>query len=90
MKLKGILLASAALGLMAGGAAVAADPSEEGGEIQCQGINSCKGHGECAASDGSHECGGKNACKGKGWVSVKTEKECVDKGGKVIAEDSDS
>lgn len=52
--------------------------------VRCGGINECKGKSEC---DGPRNgCAGANECKGKGWVSVKSAKECTDKGGKVIAE----
>ena len=81
MKLRGILIASAALGLM--GAGVSCAGEAEGGEVKCAGINSCGGKGECAAADGSHDCGGKNSCKGKGWVHVDSEQVCTDQGGVV-------
>ena len=41
-----------------------------------------RGTGACAGGDNA--CGGQNGCKGKGWVETKTEKECTDKGGKVV------
>ncbi len=85
MKLKGMVIASAALGLMtAGGATTAAAGSQEGGEVKCAGINSCAGKGECGAADGSHDCGGKNSCKGKGWIEVDSAEECTEKGGTVL------
>jgi len=87
MKLKGILVASAALGLLAGGATVAGAAEHgkgEGGEVKCQGINACKGQGDCGAPDGSHDCGGKNSCKGKGWIKVGSAEECEEKGGTVL------
>lgn len=85
MKLKGILVASAALGLMAGGATAAfADHHEGGGEVKCAGINGCAGKGECGAADGSHDCSGKNSCKGKGWVKAESAEACTDKGGTVV------
>lgn len=87
MKIRGIAIATAALGLMAGGAVVASAASAEGGEVKCAGINSCKGKGECSAADGSHDCGGKNSCKGKGWVSAASAEECKKKGGTVLEEE---
>ena len=81
MKLKGILVASAALGLLA--AAPAAMAEEGKSEVKCAGINGCGGQGECGAADGSHDCGGKNSCKGKGWVNTSAE-NCEEKGGKVL------
>ncbi len=82
MKLRGILIASAALGLLAGGMGCASEA--EGAATKCAGINGCKGHGECAAADGSHDCGGKNACKGKGWIKVDSAEECTAQGGTVL------
>ena len=82
MKLRGILIASAALGLMSAGVSCAGEA--EGGEVKCAGINSCGGKGECAAADGSHDCGGKNGCKGKGWVHADSKQVCTDQGGKVL------
>ncbi|HZW88403.1 MAG TPA: hypothetical protein VFF12_04935 [Myxococcaceae bacterium] len=60
----------------------AAGHDKAGGEVKCAGINSCKGSGSCAG--GGHGCGGQNGCKGQGWVPTKTEKECTDKGGKIV------
>ena len=53
--------------------------------VNCTGVNECKGKGACGAADGSHSCAGKNECKGKGWIAAASEKECTDKGGKVLA-----
>jgi hypothetical protein len=83
MKLRGVVIASAALGLLAGGPGTALAAHHEGGEVKCEGINGCGGKGECAAADGSHDCGGKNSCKGKGWVTAKSAEECTEKGGTV-------
>ena len=49
---------------------------------QCAGINACKGQGSCAGADNA--CKAQNSCKGKGWVETKSDKECTDKGGKVV------
>ena len=87
MKLQGILIASAALGLLAGGASLMADNARaEGGEVKCAGINKCGGQGECAAVDGSHSCSGQNSCKGKGWVHTTSAEDCTDKGGTVLGD----
>ncbi len=83
MKLRGILVASAALGLMAAGGAGMAHAEEEG-KVKCAGINGCSGKGECAAADGSHGCSGKNSCKGKGWVHAPSAEQCAEQGGTVI------
>jgi hypothetical protein len=81
-KVTGFLIASAAAGLVLSGAvgAIAAD-EKTGGDVYCSGINSCKGAGACAGA--GHGCAGKNGCKGQGVVKS-TEKECKDKGGKVV------
>ena len=83
MKLRGILVASAALTLLAA-APVAFSAEAEGSKVKCQGINSCAGKGACGAADGSHDCGGKNSCKGKGWIEVDSAEECTEKGGTVL------
>jgi len=62
-----------ALGLSATAQADHHEMGEKGEKIKCEGVNSCKGHGECATA--SHDCGGKNACAGKGWVKM-TKAEC--------------
>ena len=84
MRIKGVLIASAALGLLAGGATAASAAHHESGGVKCIGINSCAGKGECGAPDGSHDCSGKNSCKGKGWVNVDSAEECAEKGGTVL------
>jgi len=86
MKVRGILVATAALGLLAAAPALASH--HEDGEsaddgVKCAGINGCAGKGECAAADGSNDCSGKNSCKGKGWVHTDSAKECTDQGGTV-------
>ena len=82
MKLRGILVASAALTLLAA-APVVFSAEGDGGKVKCEGINSCAGKGACGAADGSHDCSGKNSCKGKGWVKVDSAKACTDQGGSV-------
>jgi hypothetical protein len=59
-------------------------PAPAATTVKCQGINACKGQGSCASADNS--CKGQNGCKGQGWLATSTEKECTDKGGKVMAE----
>jgi uncharacterized membrane protein len=84
-KALGFAVAAAVVGMLATGYQFSADEKKaDEGSVKCAGINSCKGHGACAAADGSHACAGKNDCKGKGWVKVKTDKECTDKGGTVV------
>ena len=84
MKLQGILVASAALGLLFAGPSFAQSDESESAEVKCSGVNGCSGKGECAAADGSHDCGGKNSCKGKGWMKVGSAEECTEQGGTVL------
>jgi hypothetical protein len=86
---KGAAVATAVFALLAGSASAEdkgkMDKSgkEGGATVQCSGINGCKGQGACHSA--ANSCKGENACKGKGWVEAKSEKECKDKGGKVVA-----
>ena len=85
--MKGAAVAAAVCSLFAAGAARAAekaDKHKEGAKaVSCAGINACKDQGSCAGADNA--CKAQNSCKGKGWVETKSEKECKDKGGKVLA-----
>ena len=87
-KALGFVVAAAVVGMLAGGHNFAGETKKDTGKtVKCSGVNSCKGHGECASADGSHACAGKNECKGKGWVKVKTEEECTKKGGTVMKDE---
>jgi hypothetical protein len=77
----GVLVAGAAAGLILSGAVSARADEKSGGDVYCAGINSCKGQGTCAGAGNS--CAGENSCKGKGIIKS-TEKECQEKGGKVV------
>jgi uncharacterized membrane protein len=77
----GAVLAAAALGFAIAGATLAV-PASAATEIKCSGINSCKGHSECASANSS--CKGQNSCKGQGWLPTASADECVAKGGKVV------
>jgi len=80
---KGTVIAAAVCSMFAAGTAQAAERTKEMPRaVQCAGINACKGQGSCAGADNA--CKAQNSCKGKGWVETRTEKECTDKGGKVI------
>ncbi|MHB1845678.1 MAG: BufA2 family periplasmic bufferin-type metallophore [Deltaproteobacteria bacterium] len=79
--LKGAVLAGAVAGLFTGGNALAASKAKKA-DVNCAGINACKGQGSCAGADNS--CKAQNSCKGKGWVTV-SAKECKAKHGKVVA-----
>ena len=79
---KGVLIASAAAGLILGGAVLARADEKSGGEmIHCAGINACKGQAACAGAGNS--CAGQNSCKGKGWVETSKD-DCMKKGGKLL------
>lgn len=51
-------------------------------DVQCAGVNACKGQGECGGK--GHDCAGKNGCKGAGWVHQATEADCITAGGTVV------
>jgi len=53
--------------------------SKDTDKVECHGINSCKGKGECGGP--GYECAGNNSCKGQGWLT-KTKAECLKAGGK--------
>jgi len=84
---KGVLIATAAAGLiLAGNLSRAAEHEEKaGGEVSCAGINACKGQGSCAGGSSGNACAGKNACKGQGVSKAASAEECTKKGGKVVA-----
>ena len=74
---KSVLLASAAAGLLAAGTLLvpAAALAED---VECHGVNSCKGTGQCGGK--GHSCAGQNTCKGQGWVKMDKD-ACLKKGG---------
>jgi hypothetical protein len=82
--LKGAAIAASVAGLFAAStlASPAAHAKAATKVVKCSGANECKGKGGCKGA--GNECKGKNGCKGKGWVDMKTDKECTDKGGKVV------
>jgi len=88
-KMTGVLLASAAAGLILAGCAgngTKSASAETGakakkvGMFQCHGANSCKGTSSCKTA--TSQCKGLNSCKGKGWIPH-TKSHCVEAGGKV-------
>lgn len=86
--LQGLAIAAAVASLFASAAhaadKAAATPKKDAkvaAKVRCEGINSCKGTGECGGKSGN-SCAGTNECKGKGWIQV-PEKECKAKGGTV-------
>lgn len=80
---KGLVVASAVAALFASKAAVAGshEGKAEANKVKCEGVNECKGKGECGGA--THDCAGKNECKGKGWIEI-TAEECKAKGGKIL------
>ena len=76
----GATLAVAAAGLFLSGTAVVVAADTKEAKVQCAGVNACKGKSECSSA--KNGCSGKNACKGQGWIMM-TEKQCLEKGGKV-------
>lgn len=64
----------------AGVAAPAAGSGEKVSQVDCAGVNECKGKGTCKQE--THGCGGQNECKGKGVLAM-TEEDCKAKGGTV-------
>jgi len=69
------LVASTAAALFLAGLAVSAIAQEPGAEakVKCEGVNSCKGHGECKSAQNA--CKGKNGCGGQGFLMM-TKAEC--------------
>ena len=78
----GMAAATAAFALLAAGAPILASDGNDGA-VKCAGVNECKGTSECKTA--TSECKGLNGCKGEGWVTMRTAKECVAAGGKVIS-----
>ena len=86
--LKGALIASAVASMFVVAHAEdkkAAAPAKDkaAASVMCAGVNECKGKGECGGKGMANECKGKNECKAKGVMSMKTDKDCTTKGGKV-------
>ena len=81
-KTRGVLIATAAAGLILAGTVTArADEKAGGDKVQCAGVNSCKGQGACGGA--GHACAGKNSCKGQGWVEMGKD-QCLKQGGKIV------
>ena len=82
MNIKGAMIAASVAGMFAMGAArVASAADKKGEEVNCHGINGCKGQSSCHGA--GNACAGKNGCKGQGNMKVSKE-ECQTKGGKVV------
>ena len=48
-------------------------------DVQCFGINACKGQGSCKGANNA--CKGQNSCKGKGFVMESSADDCTNAGG---------
>ena len=83
--MKGAVIAAAVGSLFASGAAQAKEKEKKASSasVKCAGVNECKGHSSCASANNA--CKGQNGCKGQGVTETKNDKECSDKGGKVVA-----
>ncbi len=82
MTMKGTLIAATVASLFSSAGVSTAYAAEKGDgeQVDCAGINECKGHGSCAGN--GHACAGKNGCKGQGNTKV-SKKDCLAKGGKM-------
>ncbi|MGH8699860.1 MAG: BufA2 family periplasmic bufferin-type metallophore [Burkholderiales bacterium] len=65
-KLTGIALATVAAGMFA---MTAAGPvSAQAAKVKCEGVNACKGKGDCKGAKNS--CKGQASCKGQGFTEM--------------------
>ena len=71
-KKSAVVLASAAAGLLTLATTVGMPSAAHAEDVECWGVNKCKGTGECGAK--GHSCHGKNECAGKGWIKLDKEK----------------
>ncbi len=84
-KKSGLVLASAAAGLMALVGATAGTAMANGAEkVNCYGVNNCKGTGACGGK--GHSCAGENACKGQGYLKIDEETCLKIQGGRLMSE----
>ncbi len=79
---KKMLLAASVAGLMAITGTLSTASLVFAEDVNCAGINACKGTGACAGKGNS--CAGKNACKGQGWTKSASDAECTKAGGTVV------
>jgi len=79
-----ILLASAAAGLLTVAATVGLATNAHAEDVNCYGVNKCKGTGECGGK--GHGCAGKNECAGHGWIKLDKDKCLKIKGGRLTPE----
>ncbi len=79
--ISGASLAAAAALLLVAGCSTYDKPAQSA-EVQCSGINACKGQSACKSATNS--CKGLNACKGQGWLPTASAEECTAQGGTVL------
>ena len=76
---KNLLLAASVAGLLATSGIAALTGTAYAKDVECSGVNACKGIGDCGGKGNS--CAGKNACKGQGWLKFPSEERCKKVGG---------
>ena len=80
-KLVGATLAVAAALTLASVPVTSALAQSTSSEVQCFGINACKGQGSCKGANNA--CKGQNSCKGKGFVMKSSAADCTNAGGTI-------
>jgi uncharacterized membrane protein len=78
-----VLLAAAAAGLLSLSATVGTATLAHAEDVECYGVNKCKGTGECGGK--GHGCAGNNECAGQGWIRLDKEKCLKIQGGRLTA-----
>lgn len=68
---KNALIAASIAGLMAITGIAATNSVVYADDVNCYGVNACKGNGDCGGKGSS--CHGSNACKGQGWVKTSAD-----------------
>ena len=69
MKTTGAAIALAAASLAGCGNMTATDQTASAvADVQCYGVNKCKGHNDCKTA--SNACKGHGSCKGQGFINM--------------------
>ena len=79
-KLTGAALAIAAAGLFGTTALTSTLASAADAQVQCWGVNSCKGHNDCKTAN--NDCKGMGSCAGQGFLFM-NKSDCMEKGGTI-------
>ncbi len=77
-----MLLTASIAGLLTVGGVIATSAAAYA-DVNCAGVNACKGMGDCGGKASS--CAGNNGCKGKGWLKFPSEELCKKVGGTIAA-----